>query len=465
MKRLSKYLFLFVLGFAFILVGCGSNLKMPSKDAIVYGNGGNVVQKGEYLYFANAFTSYSTLSDSAVKNGDKEFGIYRTKLTSENNVEIAFDENGFAKDVEAVSSKLAGFESLGMYIVGEHLFFASPNMHKTASNQNRYDFISFFSIKLDGSGLKELYTTFSNESSLPSSISQVKWKIYNVGQSNYLLTIENDKIVRHTISGNSLKDKTVLAEDVKDALLPETIVKTFDEQIHFIADFSKEQSEEFGYSGTILKSVNMVSKETKTLNEVNGETIALVAHQASKVFYTIKSADSVKEGLYVLGQTSSSLKIANTTSRTNFFYMGEDKPLVFTSNSKVFIQNLTRDNLPDVANFDFEELIDSNVTVLFVSGDYVYYTNGSGLMRISYKNKESQTIISEQFEANSIDFDGKYVYAYKNLNEAESTTKYLHRVKVSTVETSEIAKFEVIGYVLENDKEAIIEAQKDQDED
>ena len=38
MKKITKFLFLFVLGFAFVLVGCTSNLKMPSSDAKVYGN-------------------------------------------------------------------------------------------------------------------------------------------------------------------------------------------------------------------------------------------------------------------------------------------------------------------------------------------------------------------------------------------------------------------------------------------
>lgn len=463
MKKFSKFLFLFALAFTFVLVGCSAGLSMPTQNARVYGNGGSVVQKGEYIYFANAFTPHSSLSDGSVKTSDSQFGIYRTKLTSENNAEIGFDENGFAKNVELVSSKLAGFESLGMYIVGDYLFFASPNTQKTSSNQNRYDLVTFFSIKLDGTNFKELYTTFSGESTLPAALAKVEWKIYTAENQNYLVTVEGSKIIRHTINGNSLQAKTVLADDVNKTILPKEIATDFDKDIYYVANFSQEDTDN-GATGTILKSVNLVSKETVVLSSVYGETIEVVANSNSRMFYTVKSSNNTKEGLYVLGQTTSALKIASTTSRTSLMFMGEGKPLVFVSGSKVYVQNLVRNNMPEVANFDFEVLIDSSATILFVDGDYVYYTNGSALMRISYQTKQPQTIISAEFDASNVDFDGNYVYAFKTLENAESSVKYLHRVKVLTVETSEEASFDVVGFVLEADKKAVIEANKNEED-
>jgi hypothetical protein len=452
MKKVSRYVVLMVISLAFILTGCGGGIVMPKADAKVYGNGGTVVQKGEYLYFTNAYTPYSSL-ESEVSNGEsnKEFGIYRVKLSSINNATVDYNENGFAENVEKITPTLSGFENSGLYIVGDYLFFASPNMHKTSKNENKFDYITLFSIKLNGSGLKELYTTKSSEN--------VKWKVYEISDKNYLVTVEGDKVIRHEISKNKLVNKTVLVEDAKSVMLPENIISDFDKDIYYIKDFTQEQKEELFLSGDVFEKVNLVSAQKTIINQVSGQTTSLLMFENSRLVYKNVNSISGEEGIYVLGQASNAMRISYLPEgKTNFFFMGDEKPLIYKSNSKVWMHFLTLENKTDQPNNDPEVLIDQDATVHFVVGDYVYYSAGEKLNRISYTNKEVQNIIEGTVESKNIDFDGRYIYLYKTLDKAESQTNYLNRVDTFSVETSKEAKFEVIGFVLDKDVEAVIKA-------
>ena len=80
---------------------------------------------------------------------------------------------------------------------------------------------------------------------------------------------------------------------------------------------------------------------------------------------------------------------------------------------------------------------------------------------LKYKNKQTQNIISGEFENSIVDFDGTYVYVFKTLENSETTTKYLQRVNANSVETSQKAKFETVASVLEKDQKAIIKAKEE----
>lgn len=438
MKKVLSALVLIILSFAFVLVGCASGLELPPSNASVKGNGGFVVQKGEYIYFANAYTGYATLA-SDVSNSDKQYNIYRVKVSDYTNAIVAFDEDGFAKGVELIASKVAGFENSGFYIVGDFLYFASPNTHKTNRNENRFDLVTIFSVKLDGSSQKELYTT--------SDYTNGDWSVLQIGNKAYLLTVENDKIIRQEVKNGKISGKTTLADDVLSAKLVREVTSDFDKKIYYTTNLDKERTE-LGFSGNVLKNVDIESGKVTKYSNSTGETITILKQQNSKLFYTVLATGSVTK-LYVKSASGADRKISDWTDATKLFFLGYNndssaKPVVFVSQSKLVMQTFD--------SMELTVLVNENVTPLFTSGDYVYYSTSTGISRISYKTKVAEVIATATFQSGVFDFDGRYIYVFKTVEESESTTKYIHRIDTFTFEQNGSQEIKPIAFVLEDDK-------------
>lgn len=438
MKKILSVLVLMVLAFAFLLVGCSGGLDMPAANALVKGNGGFVVQKGEYIYFANAYTGYATLG-TGVSNSNKQYNLYRVKASDYTNGVVSYDEDGWAKNVELIASRVVGFENSGFYIVGNYLYFASPNTHKTNLNENKFDLVTIYSVKLDGSSLKELYTT--------ADYTNGDWSVLSVGSKAYLLTVEKDKIIRHNVKDGSLSNKTVIASDVVSAKLVDEISSDFDKKVYFTTNLDKERTE-LGLTGNVLKSVDIESGVVTAYSNMAGETIAILQQQHGKLFYTVKTANSATK-LYVKSASGADAKISDWTDATKVFFLGyendlSNKPIVFVSQSKLVMQ--TFDSMQPTV------LVDEDVTPLFTSGDYVYYSTSTGISRVNYKTNVAQLVLNADFQSGVYDFDGRYIYAFKTIADSQSTTKYIHRIDTFTFEQNGIGEAKPISFVLESDK-------------
>lgn len=444
MKKKIASLVLLLISFTFVLVGCGTSLVMPASSAAVVGNGGFVVQKGEYLYFANAYTEYSTIGTETSNDEGKvvEYALYRTKLSSVSNKTITYDENGYPQNVELVVSKLVGFENSGFYIVGDYLIYASPNMHKNSNNQNRYDLVSIWSVKLDGTSSNELYTT--------SDYTNGQWRVLTITESNvttnYLITVEGSSVIRHKIVNGNLQEKTTLVDNATAVVLASEVKYTLDKYIYFTTERNAADTES-GITGNLLKRVNIQTGVISDLATPSGTTITLVKHENGIVFYSKSTA--VQNDYYFYRDISGQEKqLTSWTDLTNFFFLGYDvngdpTVVVYTYQSSLVMQNLN--------SYELTVLSTSSVTPFMTDGDYVYYKTSTGIARMSYKDQVEQIVVEATITDGQYDFDGRYLYVYANIENTTTETNYIQRVDTFSIIQGTPKVLKNVGYILDED--------------
>lgn len=448
MKKFTLVLFALIISFGFVLSGCSTSpLTMPQNYIQTSSNGGFVVEVGNFLYFANAYQSYENLNDKADNDGEKVKQYSLKRAQTESNV-LQTDENDNII-FENVANKIAGYQTSNMFVVNEYLYFTSPNIHKNDSkdaeeyNTYQFELSTLFRIKLDGTGLKELYTTETSSA-----------KFYLTGgNEKTLLIYDDEKIMQINCYQNSTKLNT-LAEKVKSTVFPynqnQEIVNIY---------YTTDREEDDLLTGNILKRVNVKTGEATEVAgyQNNAETITLVAYTGNRIFYTRTGVES-RKGFYSndFSQGSSSEQKQRydtdsfkSTSKvfeiTNSQY--DVSVFVFEYNNNIYMQNLSDDN--DSA---YVKLTTTSSKLAFVDQTYVYYTADDGIYRVSVLGDHKVQQVSDltDFNADLLDFDGRYVYFYAKADGATTETKYLHRAD-TTACNNDVIKTECIAKLLDED--------------
>lgn len=451
MKKFTSLLFLMLLACCFAFTGCsGATLSMPQNYTNVNSNGGFVVEVGNYLYYANAFKPYSDLTEAADNDGEKvaQASIKRVEQEANAQKTLVLDEEENVK-FENVLNKIAGYETSNMFVVGEYLYFTSPNIHKNDSKDpdkyGKYEFelSTLFRIKLDGSGFKELYTTETSSA-----------KFYLTGgQKQSLLVFDDSKIMQLDCYNNSTS-LNELATDVKSVVFP------YDQQLD-IANiyYTVEREAESDYTGNILKVLEL---STGTTNNVpgysnNGETITLISYTGERLFYTRTglNVQALYSNDFSAGLSSQRVHKYEITSMTDGATVrvisnvpGYDiNCFIFEYNNNIYKQDLSATN--DNAYVKLTNATDAKIA--FVDETYVYYTTASGIFRVSALTGNVQQVTDmTTLNASYVDFDGRYVYFYASIDGAETTTQYLHRADTNACNNN-ITKTECVAELLEED--------------
>jgi len=438
MRKISTIILMLLVSFCFILTGCGNEpLTMPTNHSNVVSNGGFVIGAGNYMYFANAYKSYSSLTESSENDGEKvaEFSLNRLELNRELENRSWFnlvrDENG-KTNFEKVTNKIAGYETNNMFVVNEYLYFTSPNVHKNKENEHEFNLSTLFRIKLDGTGLTEVLTT---KTAAP--------KFYLEGsQEKTLLIYDDSKIQMIDVQNNSKQLKT-LAEDVTDVEFP----TTEGQDIAWLY-YTTARDEESPFAGNILNKVSLETEEiVENVSANAGETISIIAQDHGRLFYT--KTGGVQEGLFSndFSNGSNSQKLHRTLTEgisdsSSFMYIKCENPdndaFVFLYKDNLYIQ------LMSATNDSQAQKVTSGATIIqFSAGSYVYYTVDSSIYRYSVVDRV-QKQISDKADTNTelIDFDGRYVYFFAKQDAPEdaeegetvSDTNYLFRADTYATE-------------------------------
>lgn len=431
MKKGLGILSALVLCICFIFSGCSPKLEMPTGD--VLSNGGSVVTIGDYVYYANTFVDYSTLTgDDNTENTTKQNALYRLK-TDEYGYTIV-DEDNAISNIEKVYSKISGFNNANMFISGNYLYFTSPNIHKEQKTGNdRFDLTTLFRIKLDGTGFKEIYTTKT-----------IQGKFYLVTEENpYLLIFDDNKIVKLDIKENLSSPKTLL-EDVTDTVFPSQYGLI--DYIYYTTDIN-EDDKNAGVTGNYLYRYNISTNESTKLGKPTQQTITLVAYEFGNLYYKLlidKEACYYSQKLDTgWGANSTQWTVVGdvdgTDSISQFTPINENY-VVYKYDSKIYL--------------NYEILVNEDANIELVDGDYVYYSNSEGLYKISYKDKQEQTVAEQaNIQTGSCDIAGEYVYFYAKLDTNTTETYYAFRANIKTPELGRV-RCECIATVLEEDLEA-----------
>lgn len=212
----------------------------------VTGQGGSSVRYGNYVYFINGTRGFedsdgtNNLFGEVVKGGvyraelkgtgtDKGDGKYATFVTDASATgakdlfvtESATDYKGDKTDLvktELIVPKTvgtSGYGKGGIFILGDAIYYATPNNLKDKQGNVQYTKTDFFRMSLDGRNTKKLYTTESESSSSPYTF-MVK------DGFTYLVVLDGTNLVSIKIDMKSgkVEDTLRLAEDVTSAVLP-----------------------------------------------------------------------------------------------------------------------------------------------------------------------------------------------------------------------------------------------------
>ena len=427
MKKRIKYIFALLLCLCFVLSGCSTNLEMPKGE--IDSQGGSVVCIGNYIYYANTFVDYTSLSGNAnTDSTTKQNALYRLKTDDYGNT--TKDDDELIENIEKVKDKIAGFNNSNMFIVGDYLYFTSPNTHKDKEGGDLFNLTTLFRIKLDGSNFKEILSTKSTQGDF-----------YLVtGETPYLLIYDNEEISKLELK-EKLSSAKVLASDVKSTVFPKEY-GTLD-YVYYTKDIS-EENQNAGLSGNKLFKLNTKTGESVEIQRTEQETLTLVAYEFGNLYYK-----KLKDGLtyyysnsFVAGESEKQLTYINETSSSSisdFTPINKDN-YVFKWSSKIMLNN----NLGGA-------LVDKDATIELVYGDYVYYSTSDGIYRISYKDKNEQTVIKqENIKQGAMEIAGEYLYYYAQTTNNSTNTYYCHRANNKIIEDGRTSA-ECIAEVLADD--------------
>lgn len=445
MKKFTTLLFMLLISFCFVLSGCGgANLKLPQELSRVYSNGGFVVSAGNYMYFANAYKDNTTLTDGSQNKGSSvaQYSLKRIELNTENKwFNIVKDEEENI-NYENVVNKIAGYQVSNMFVVNEYLYFTTPNVHKNDQNNYELNLSTLFRIKLNGSDMKELYTTKAPTAEI---------YLASTSEGKKILIYDDEKIGEINV-GAKETGVNFFVENVKSVVFP----KQEEQEVTYVY-YTSDREDKDVFSGNILNKVNVVSGDTEEVAKVAGQTIKLIAQDYDRLFYIITKSNNESLGLFsndVADFDSQTLHLTATEGIvdggdllyikcTDNDYDFEDC-FVFMYKDNLYLQLLS-------STFDSQaiKLTEETTTIQFASGSYVYYSTTSGIYRYSVLSKQEQPISNKtNINGTTMDFDGRWVYFFAKGDNQETETEYLYR---ADTQSAEDMVTELIGELLEED--------------
>ena len=419
MKKFTTIIVMLLICVCFVFSGCSPDLAMPQNYDRVASNGGFVVGAGDYMFFGNAYQSYSSLTDGDNEGNVKQYSLNRLKLDREshpNSDWFKLEKNEDEKyDYEKVADKISAYQTANLYVAGQYLYFTSPNVHKNKVNEHEYNLSSLFRIKLDGTGLKELYTTQSSNA-----------KFYLTGgEKQKLVIFDDNKIKTLDVANNETKVKDLTSDvEVANVVFPKA-----EEDFAWLY-FTANRDDNTGYNGNLLYKVSMETGEVSQITNLNtsNETITILAYENGILFYS-KSGGNYN-GIYSTDFTGNAARHLyyddnNTISGLAYVDCGDSNYdcFAFIYNSKLYIQLMTSTN-----NAQAIKLSDNASKIQLVNNGIIYYSNDSGIYRISVRERaEKQVSNITNFNSEVMDFDGRYVYFFAQEDNVTSNTDYIYR--------------------------------------
>lgn len=442
MKKALSILLAFCLIFCgMVFAGCTADGEIvleggPAYDDAVYGNGGYVVSKGNYVYFADSYTKSSSLGSSITnKLGTvTETGLYRAQKTEEG-----------LSEKELMVSKVVGFENAGLYIFKDKLYFATPTINSDSTGV-RYDLITFFSCNLDGSNVEKFYQT--------KEFSSGSFSMTMIDEKVYLLVYTGSEIVCVDQNGN---EKSI-AKDVTSAVLPsrENITSNSENPVsqECFVYYTVNKEKDGGIDdGNILFKADITTCQTQELLNESRISVTLKGIENGKIYYTRNT---------IYGAVSSYAYYSNTvgenfkTSETKLLELDENDlslsifPLGQNDGTDLGIAFVNNKDNVIVKNASGQTKLVSDITsIKAVKDGYVYYVESSKFYRISLISEDAEAekltgdVSSIKTDYFDIDNNCFYFFAEDKTkdddgNQIKSTAISIYRVDLTTSEITPV---------------------------
>ena len=425
-KKIASFLLVLIVG-VLVFTGCGFQALSggPKDTDPVSSNGGLVVQKGNFLYFVNGYTAISDLSGEANKFGKVDFSsLYRTELDGDGNLQ--YDEDG--KLIASVLvPKVVGTENCSFYIYGNKIYYASPNSEKGTDGKIDYKLTDFYMSNLDGSNVSRIYKTTVSSTS-------ISFRFYEIDQKVYLAVYDSADLF---VIDCSSKDVKKVATGVTGVVLPDE-----DEQHSFIYYTRSSVDDDNVDNGNILAMASIIDAEEIDVQGKNS-TFAVKDFKSNTLIFTKK--DKNDKSAYYFKAPVENNKVNLSKQEKISFQAYTNAPLVLNFENGNYRGMVTKNEsgylvyvkYTTALSEDSYEVLNSEIelTPIAIYGDEVYgYNSDNELYSVNYKTKQTKKLSNKDSDtlsfsmANNIDFDGRFVYVYKEYKGDEKSGYYLVRI-------------------------------------
>lgn len=424
MKKIFSFIALLLICFSFSFAGCNPAYVGPDITDTVVGNGGMVVRKGDYVYFANGFTKASESNTVASEYST----LYRAK-----------DVDGELQDIICIAEKVVGFENSGLFIFDDKLFYAAPSDMVDSSSALRTDLIDFYVANLDGTGSRRIHTT--------AQFSSGKFAFTIIDARAYIVIFDGAELYRINQEGT----KTSLEEDVKGAVIPsvENVENNFYEVVDFnnyayvTKDRTEDQFSEAGETGNCVYRVDLKTGDEELIYMEPGITVTLNKVANQTIYYTRNYSASITDKYFYATTGIERTNFKGNEKEINsdgtvcdavYEANGTNLGVVYAKNNKLYFKD---------TNNTSTVLVNASVTILKVKNSFVYYAKDSKLYRVDVNAAEvKEQLLSGDYTVDTAyaDVDDEYFYflgQYKYSEDFEGTKderKYMLRTDLLSVE-------------------------------
>lgn len=426
-----------------VFAGCQkpNDPNVPSSTDRVYGNGGLAVTKGQYLYFLNGYRTYSNVKTDDDNKNVVRGAIYKTKLSATGDLTLDEDGNIVDSSVERVVDRIACFENGGLYIVGNYLYYATPNTQDNSVGQILNNYVDYCRVNLSNpSDEQVLYTS-------EGSVTNGEWAVYQMDGGIYLVINTGNKIV--CVKDGNKKSVTTMASDVTSAeFWNNEDNHTLSENEQYIYYTRNVKSSDKVSGGNVLAKVKIgTSKEIPVV--ADGSTSYEVVDVANNNVYYKKGTSYIYKAN--ASDFKNELKLTYTSYDKVYHIENTDvnstlnRTLVYTATDEKASEGSKTGRLSYYDNGSVEEnvVLDKvDITILDVVGNIVYFYQDSTIYKVDILSKEVTKLINgdNAFSFNTsqnmcFDVDGNYMYFLNGYTPTEATVYYLSRVDLSNPKT------------------------------
>ena len=416
----------------FGLAGCGKK-KDETVDTSIssVGNGGMVVNRGDYVYFVNGYTSFTTFNKSNLNQSFNIGGLYRAKLNS--NGELDYDENGSLSSAEKISGNLAGFESTGLYVFGNNIYYATPITEVDKKGNLQNDRLEFRRVAIGGGKSEVIY-----QSGVKAD--EVDFEFYYAEGRVYLLINENGTLKR--VNGFGKFAVSHIDSEITSLVMPRDTDDIFESSNYKNIFYTKTNDD----SKIEIYNYNIASNKIEYKKVTEYKTCELVEYKFGHLYYKASGqevpnytyfyrVDGTKNAINSL----SAEKLTSDSDYTDLYLLdNETSGYIAQSENKTYYLNYNSGAESTPIPID-----NSKLEIIKVHNNYIYLKSGDEIKRINIHNLKvnndatQETVATvEGLQPHGYDIDNNNLYVYAT---AGSNT-YLYSIDISNAVEEE--KFE-----------------------
>lgn len=428
------------------LSGCGNKDKGKVDTSVAtHGNGGMVVSRGDYVYFVNGYTSYTTFTKSNLSSSFDIGGLYRAKLNDNGGFE--YDENGSLIGAEKLSSKLVGFESTSLYVFGNHIYYATPITEVDKQGGLQTSKLEFRRSSITGGKADVIYQS-------KAEASNTDFEFYYADGRVYLMINENGTLKR--VNGFGKFNVSKVDTNVKTLVLPRDTDDVFSSDSYKNIFYTKANEdgkiEIYNYNVASNKAEYKQTTEYKTLElqEYKFGHLYFKASENSYPSYTYYYRVDATENAI---RSMSVEKLTSDKDYTALYLLdNETDGYIAQSSDKTYYLTYRQGGESTPV-----PIADTKIDIMTIKNGYIYLKSSNDIKRINIYNlknngdRTQETVLTiEGLQSYSYDIDDHNLYVYAN----KGDHTYLYSINVSNIVEDESFEHTLLGVYNNSDIEA-----------